>query len=170
MISEGSAVVVVESLEHAMARGARVYLEITGYSAQMDHDPNDPFVGLENAMRLAMANASRQPHEIDYICSYGPGHPNLDAAEVKMIRRVFGPLAERVPVSSIKGVTGEPTLRRRTLSTGRVRARFSASTDSADGEPRKSLTRLRFGFCAWKGPKSATGMRVDQCTWIGRRK
>ena len=108
VISEGSAVVVVESLEHAMARGARVYLEITGYSAQMDHDANDPFVGLENAMRLAMANASRQPHEVDYICSYGPGHPSLDAAEVKMIRRVFGPLAERVPVSSIKGVTGNP--------------------------------------------------------------
>ena len=96
------------SVRSTAERGARVYLEITGYSAQMDHDANDPFVGLENAMRLAMANASRQPHEVDYICSYGPGHPNLDAAEVKMIRRVFGPLAERVPVSSIKGVTGNP--------------------------------------------------------------
>ena len=59
VISEGSAVVVVESLEHAMARGARVYLEITGYSAQMDHDANDPFVGLENAMRLAMQRHNR---------------------------------------------------------------------------------------------------------------
>jgi 3-oxoacyl-[acyl-carrier-protein] synthase II len=108
VISEGAAVVVVESLEHAMARGARVYLEITGYFTQMDHDPEDPFVGLENSMRLSMANACRQPQEIDYICSYGPGHPILDVAEVKVIRRVFGALAKRVPVSSIKGVTGNP--------------------------------------------------------------
>ena len=108
VISEGAGVVVLESLEHAMARGARTYLEITGYFSQMDHDPNDPFVGLENAMRLSLANACRQPQEIDYICSYGPGHPILDAAEVKMIRRVFGAVADRVPVSSIKGVTGNP--------------------------------------------------------------
>ena len=108
VISEGAAVVVVESLEHAMARDARVCLEITGYFAQMDHDPDDPFGGLENAMRLAMANACRQPPEIDYICSYGPGHPKLDVVEVKMIRRVFGESAERIPVSSIKGVTGNP--------------------------------------------------------------
>jgi 3-oxoacyl-[acyl-carrier-protein] synthase II len=74
----------------------------------MDHDPNDAFVGLQNAMRLSLANACRQPQEIDYICSYGPGHPILDVAEVKMIRRVFGAAAERVPISSIKGVTGNP--------------------------------------------------------------
>ncbi len=108
VISEGAAVVVVESLEHATARGARIYLEITGYAAQMDHDPSDPFAGLENSMRLALANARRQPRDVDYICSYGPGHPVLDAAEVKMIRRVFGPRADRVPISSIKGVTGNP--------------------------------------------------------------
>lgn len=59
-------------------------------------------------MRLALANARRQTREIDYICSYGPGHPVLDVAEVKMIRRVFGSEAERVPISSIKGVTGNP--------------------------------------------------------------
>ena len=59
-------------------------------------------------MRLALANAGRDVREIDYICSYGPGHPVLDAAEVKVIRRVFGANANHVPVSSIKGVTGNP--------------------------------------------------------------
>ena len=108
VISEGAGVVVIESLEHATARDARIYLEITGYATQMDHDPSDPFAGLENTMRLALANACRQPRDVDYICSYGPGHPILDAAEVKMIRRVFGTRADRVPVSSIKGVTGNP--------------------------------------------------------------
>jgi 3-oxoacyl-[acyl-carrier-protein] synthase II len=108
VISEGAGVVVVESLEHAMARGARIYLEITGYAMQTDHDSDKPFIGLEQTMRLSLANACRTPNEIDYICSYGPGHPVLDVAEVKMIRRVFGERAERVPISSIKGVTGNP--------------------------------------------------------------
>ncbi len=108
VISEGAGVVVIESLEHALSRGAPILLEISGYATQMDHDPNDPFIGLENTMRLSLANACRQPQEIDYICAYGPGHPLLDAAEVRMIRRVFGDHADRVPISSIKGVTGNP--------------------------------------------------------------
>ena len=108
VISEGAGVVVLENFEHASARGVRMYLEITGYATQMDHDPEDPFGGLESAMKLALANAGRNIHDIDYICSYGPGHPRLDAAEVKMIRRVFDPVAEQVPVSSIKGVMGNP--------------------------------------------------------------
>jgi 3-oxoacyl-[acyl-carrier-protein] synthase II len=108
VISEGAGVVVLESLDHATARGARINLEICGYAAQMDHDPSDPFVGLESTMRLALANAGRVPEQIDYLCSYGPGHPILDVAEVKMIRRVFGNQAKRLPISSIKGVTGNP--------------------------------------------------------------
>ena len=108
VISEGAGVLILENLEHALARGAKIYLEITGYAAQMDSEPDDPFDGLEATMRLAMANAGRDTREIDYICSYGPGHPVLDAAEVRMIRRVFAPYASQVPVSSIKGVTGNP--------------------------------------------------------------
>ncbi|MFN2542879.1 MAG: beta-ketoacyl synthase [Chthoniobacterales bacterium] len=108
VISEGASIVIVENLDRALARGVAPYLEITGYSAQSDHDPNEPCSGLEFTMRLALANASRDLGDIDYICSYGPGHPALDSAEVKMIRRVFGPLADRLPVSSIKGVTGNP--------------------------------------------------------------
>lgn len=106
VISEGAGIVILENLERANARGVQSYLEFTGYSAQTDHDPNDPFVGLESTMRLSLANACRDVSEVDYICSYGPGHPVLDAAEVRMIHRVFGSFAHRVPVSSIKGVTG----------------------------------------------------------------
>ena len=108
VIAEGAGVVVLENFEHALARGAKMYLEITGYGTQMDHDPEDPFGGLEAAMKLALANARQNIRNIDYICSYGPGHPLLDVAEVKMIRRVFGAVADRVPVSSIKGVVGNP--------------------------------------------------------------
>ncbi len=108
VISEGAGMVVLENLDRAIARGARSYLEITGYSAKSDHDSSDPFAGLESTMRLALANASREVSQVDYICSYGPSHPLLDAAEVRMIRRVFGPFADTIPVSSIKGVIGNP--------------------------------------------------------------
>lgn len=108
VISEGAGIVILENLERATARGARRYLEITGYATQTDRVIDSPFSGLESTMRLSLANACCDVSEIDYICSYGPGHPVLDAAEVRMIRRVFGSFADRLPVSSIKGVTGNP--------------------------------------------------------------
>jgi 3-oxoacyl-(acyl-carrier-protein) synthase len=108
VISEGAGIFILENLDRALARGAVPYLEITGYSAQTDHDPEKPCSGLESTMRLAMANACRDLHEIDYICLYGPGHRELDLAEVRMIRRVFGTIADHIPSSSIKGVTGNP--------------------------------------------------------------
>lgn len=108
VISEGAGILVLENLERAVARGATPYLEVTGYAAQTDYNPEDPGSGLESTMRLALANARLDIDQINYICSYGPGHPELDAAEVKMIRRVFGSVADHIPVSSIKGVTGNP--------------------------------------------------------------
>ena len=59
-------------------------------------------------MRLSLANASRSERDIDYISAYGPGHPLLDAAEVRYIKEVFGERAYSIPISSIKGVTGNP--------------------------------------------------------------
>ena len=59
-------------------------------------------------MKLALANASRTTNDVDYISAYGPGHPVLDAAEVRYIKEVFGDRAYSIPISSIKGVTGNP--------------------------------------------------------------
>jgi 3-oxoacyl-[acyl-carrier-protein] synthase II len=106
VISEGAAVFVLENLEAAQARGARPYLEVTGYSKQRDRDPTSPGSGLEDSMRMALANAACTIDHVDYISAYGPGHPVLDAVEVAVIKRVFGENAYSVPVSSIKGVTG----------------------------------------------------------------
>lgn len=108
VISEGAGVFILENLERAEARGARVYLEICGYGKQRDLDQSRPGSGLEDSMRLALANASRTPTDIDYISAYGPGHPLLDAVEVDVIKKVFGQRAYATPVSSIKGVTGNP--------------------------------------------------------------
>lgn len=108
VISEGAAVFVLENLESAEARGTRPYLEIIGYSKQRDVDPNVNGSGLEYSMKMALANAERTINDIDYISAYGTGHPVLDVVEVATIKRVFGERSYSVPVSSIKGVTGNP--------------------------------------------------------------
>jgi 3-oxoacyl-[acyl-carrier-protein] synthase II len=108
VISEGAGVLVLENLERAEARGVRSYMEIGGYGKQRDSDSSLPASGLEDSMNLAMANAGCTSADLDYISAYGPGHPILDAAEIHVIKRVLGPRAYSVPVSSIKGVTGNP--------------------------------------------------------------
>jgi 3-oxoacyl-[acyl-carrier-protein] synthase II len=108
VISEGAGIFVLENLERAQARGASIYLEISGYSRQRDHAPDHPASGLAESMKLALANAGRTKDDVDYISAYGPGHPVLDAAEVRYIKEVFGDRAYAIPISSIKGVTGNP--------------------------------------------------------------
>ncbi|MDQ2867479.1 MAG: beta-ketoacyl-[acyl-carrier-protein] synthase family protein [Verrucomicrobiota bacterium] len=108
VISEGSGMFVLEEMDRARARGARIYLEITGYGKTRDNFSAEPGSGLVDAMKMALANASRQEEEIDYISAYGPGHPVLDAGEIRYIKLVFGKRAYAIPVSSVKGVTGNP--------------------------------------------------------------
>ena len=98
----------MEDLDYALARGATIHCEVGGYGLQMDSDPELPGSGLEDTMLAALANANCRPEEIDYICAYGPGHPIFDAVELAMIRRVFEKQAARIPICSIKGVTGNP--------------------------------------------------------------
>lgn len=108
VISEGAGIFVLENLERAQSRGVRIYLEISGYARTRDHALADAGSGLVEAMKLALANASRTTDDIDHISAYGPGHPFLDAAEVRCIKEVFGARAYSIPINSIKGVTGNP--------------------------------------------------------------
>jgi 3-oxoacyl-[acyl-carrier-protein] synthase II len=108
VLSEGAGMFILENLERAEARGARIYLEITGYGAQRDPDPSRYGAGLRDSMELALANAQCAKDQIDYISAYGPGDPVLDAAEIQFIKEVFGKRAYSIPISSIKGVTGNP--------------------------------------------------------------
>jgi 3-oxoacyl-[acyl-carrier-protein] synthase II len=107
VISEGAGMFVLEDLERARARGASIYLEIRGYARQRDNI-EEPASGLFDSMKLALANAAHTEDDVDYISAYGPGHPVLDTAEVKYIKKVFGQRAYSIPISSIKGVTGNP--------------------------------------------------------------
>lgn len=108
VISEGAGILIVESLDHARARGAHIYFEVLGFATCMDPASDDPGSGLAMTMRQALAEAALMPTDIDYISAHGPGHPVLDRAETKFIKQVFGDHAYRIPVSSIKGVIGNP--------------------------------------------------------------
>lgn len=106
VISEGAAVLILENMERAEARGARIYMEIAGYGKQRDRNHDEPGSGLEDSMKIALANAGWTLDDVDYISAYGPGHPVLDTAEITVIKRLFGARANTVPINSIKGATG----------------------------------------------------------------
>ena len=109
VISEGAGVVVLENLEHALARGATPYMLLSGYSVQRDPSRAPaPATGLGMTMEQAMNNAGKRPTDIDYICAHGPSHPTLDLVETTMIKQALSRRAYAIPVSSIKGVLGNP--------------------------------------------------------------
>ena len=108
VISEGAGLVILENLDHARGRGVEPYMEITGHSTRLDPDLSVPGSGFYDTMTEALANAGRRASDVSYISAHGPGHPVLDRVETAMIKKVFGKSAYGVPVSSIKGVIGNP--------------------------------------------------------------
>jgi 3-oxoacyl-[acyl-carrier-protein] synthase II len=110
--AEGTAVMVLERLDKALDRGARIYAEVLGYSANTDayHAaiPDPEGIGAYRAMKWAVENAGLAPTEIGYINAHGPGTEVGDPVETKAIKRLFGDYAYRVPVSSTKSMIGHP--------------------------------------------------------------
>jgi 3-oxoacyl-[acyl-carrier-protein] synthase II len=107
---EGAAVLVLEPLARARARGARVYAEILGLGSSNDAfhltAPPPDAAGATRAMVWALRHAGLAPEEIDYINAHGTATPQNDAAETAAIKHVFGEAAHRLPVSSIKSMIG----------------------------------------------------------------
>ncbi|MCL6442769.1 MAG: beta-ketoacyl-[acyl-carrier-protein] synthase family protein [Alicyclobacillus sp.] len=110
VMGEGAAVVVLEPLERAQARGARIYAELVGYGASNDayHEtsPAPDGSGAALAMRRALQAADLTPADVDYINAHATGTPAGDAAECRALRAVFGEALDSIPVSSIKGAIG----------------------------------------------------------------
>jgi len=110
IISEGAAILILESLDHARKRDATILAEITGYGATADSyhvtQPLENGEGAAKAMQIAMGNAGVNPRDIDYINAHGTSTPLNDLTETRAIKAVFGEFAYRVPVSSTKSMTG----------------------------------------------------------------
>jgi len=110
LASEGAGIFVMESLEHAQARGATILAEVAGYAANNDAfhivQPCADGDGAIRCMELALADAGVMPEEIDYINAHGTSTPLNDAAETAAIKKVFGEFAYRIPISSTKSMIG----------------------------------------------------------------
>jgi 3-oxoacyl-[acyl-carrier-protein] synthase II len=110
VMGEGAAVLVLEALEHAQARGARILGEITGYGSTNDayhiSAPAENGAGAASCMQLALKDAGLNLDEVDYINAHGTSTPLNDKSETAAIKTVFREQAYRIPISSTKSMTG----------------------------------------------------------------
>jgi 3-oxoacyl-[acyl-carrier-protein] synthase II len=133
VMGEGAGILVLESLAHARARGARIYCELVGYAATCDAfhitQPDPEGRGLSLAITRALASAGLQPHDIDYINAHGTSTPYNDKFETLAIKKVFGDHARKVAISSTKSMTGhllgaaggiEAVICAKTIQTGEI--------------------------------------------------
>lgn len=108
--AEGAGILVLEDLDHALARGARIYAEVSGYGNTSDAfhvtAPKEDGEMAARAMKLAMEDAGLAPTDISYINAHGTSTPLNDRAETLAIKRAFGEHAYQVPISSTKSITG----------------------------------------------------------------
>ncbi len=110
VMGEGAGILILESLEHAHARGARIYCELTGYGMSSDAyhitAPSEDADGMIRVMKVALRDAALPPEEIGYINAHGTSTPVGDRIETLAIKKVFGDAAYKLAVSSTKSMTG----------------------------------------------------------------
>lgn len=133
IMGEGSGILVLETLEHARARGARIYCELSGYGCSCDAfhitQPDPEGRGLSLAMTKAIENAGITPEDVDYINAHGTSTPYNDKFETMAVKKVLGDYSYRVKMSSTKSMTGhllgaaggvEAAICAKTIETGEI--------------------------------------------------
>jgi 3-oxoacyl-[acyl-carrier-protein] synthase II len=109
-MSEGAAILVLEELEHAKARGAKIYAELAGYGATADAyhitAPTEDGEGSARAMQMSLKDAGLSIDDIDYINAHGTSTPLNDKGETQSIKTVFGAKAYKVKINSTKSMVG----------------------------------------------------------------
>jgi 3-oxoacyl-[acyl-carrier-protein] synthase II len=110
VMGEGAGVLILEELEHAKRRGARIYCELSGYGNTCDANhmtaPDPEGAGAARAMHMALRHAGLPTDAIDYVNCHATSTPVGDVCEARMLRKVFGARVDTLPVSSTKGATG----------------------------------------------------------------
>lgn len=153
LLGEGGACLILEELEHAKARGARIYAEVAGggMSADAYHitAPHPEGLGATNVMKAALLDAGMQAHEVDYVNVHGTSTPLGDISEIKAIQSVFGEHAYSMNISSTKSMTGhllgaagavEAVATVLAIQNGMVPPTINHFTDDPQFDPRINLT------------------------------
>jgi hypothetical protein len=143
VMGEASGMLVLEELEHARARGAKIYAEVLGYGVSSDashvSDPDPTGANPARAMRMAFTDAGIQPDEVGYVNAHGTSTPSGDAAETRVLKLALGEeKAYGTPVSSTKGATGHCL-----GAAGAIEAIFCTFALRDGVLPRRSTTRTR---------------------------
>ena len=110
VVGEGAGILILETEEHARARGAHIYAELAGYGMTADANhmvqPGEGGEGMARAMQVAMKHARLEPKDVQYINAHGTSTPLNDKTETLAIKRAFGEYAYDVPISSTKSMIG----------------------------------------------------------------
>ena len=157
VLSEGAAVVMVEELDHARSRGARIYCEVVGYGVSNDAyhvaTPHPESLGVVEMISAALERGGIAPEEVDYVNAHGTSTPYNDVAETRALKAVFGDHARRLAISSTKSMVGHSF-----GAAGGIEAVATALThppwrDPAHHQPPPPRPRLRSRLRAQPGPR-----------------
>ena len=158
-MGDGAAVVILEELEHARRRGAKIYAEMVGYGMTADAyhitAPAPDGEGAQRAMRLAMEDAGIRPEQVGYINAHGTSTPHGDAAETAAMKAVFGAQARKLVFGSTKSMTGHLLGAAGALEFAVCALVVQRRRDPAHHQPVHARSRLRSRLGAQHGRRRA---------------